>query len=197
MTAATPPALRRRRPPPAGRKTRRDDHESARGRDELPDERLRLEVVAAHEGSQADRAALSVLHHGLLRAGWIDGGADPARAADPGRRPDAVGDLQQGLHDARDPDGLLLPDSVDPGHARQLPDPDDDRRQGPGVPRINLLSWYIYFVGGRSRCGPSSPVAWTRAGRSTRRTAPSTATRKVIMAGLQASSSPAPNGFPS
>ena len=57
-----------------------------------------------------------------------------ARAADAGRRPGPARDLQQAVHHARRDDGLLLPDPVDPGDARQLPDPDDDRREGPGVP---------------------------------------------------------------
>ena len=34
-----------------------------------------------------------------------------------------------------------------PGRARQLPRPDHDRREGPGVPELNLLSWYIYMIG--------------------------------------------------
>ena len=42
--------------------------------------------------------------------------------------------LQQVLHDARRDHGVLLPDPVDSGGARQLPDPADDRREGPGVP---------------------------------------------------------------
>jgi heme/copper-type cytochrome/quinol oxidase subunit 1 len=37
-------------------------------------------------------------------------------------------------------------------------------------PRINLLSWYIYMVGGLFT-PRRSPAAWTRAGRSTRPTA--------------------------
>ena len=42
--------------------------------------------------------------------------------------------LQQVLHHARRDHGVLLPDPVDSGGARQLPDPADDRREGPGVP---------------------------------------------------------------
>ena len=42
-------------------------------------------------------------------------------------------DLQQDVHHARRGDGLLLPDPVDSRGARQLPHPDHDRGQGPGV----------------------------------------------------------------
>ena len=37
-----------------------------------------------------------------------------------------------------------------PGDARQLPHPDHDRREGPRVPALNLLSWYIYMHRRRS-----------------------------------------------
>jgi heme/copper-type cytochrome/quinol oxidase subunit 2 len=58
--------------------------------------------------------------------------------------------LQQVLHDARRDHGVLLPDPVDPGGARQLPDPAHDRREGPGLPALNLLSWYIYMTSAAS-----------------------------------------------
>ena len=60
--------------------------------------------------------------------------ADPAGAADAAGRPGQFRHLQQVLHHARDHHGVLLPDPVHPGHARQFPGPHDDRRQGPGVP---------------------------------------------------------------
>ena len=34
------------------------------------------------------------------------------------------------------------------GDPRKLPDPDHDRRQDLALPKINLLSWYLYVVGG-------------------------------------------------
>ena len=68
--------------------------------------------------------------------------------ADARRRPRVRRDLQQAVHDARRDDGLLLPDPVDPGGARQLPRAADDRREGPGVPAAEPASWYIYMLGG-------------------------------------------------
>ena len=85
---------------------------------------------------------------GLLRDRRRLRHAGPARAADAGRRPARVGDLQQDVHHARRGDGLLLPDPVDSRGAGQLPAPDHGRRQGPGLSAINLLSWYIYVLGG-------------------------------------------------
>ena len=91
-------------------------------------ERSRPEVVAADQGPQAHRAALPDLDHVLLLP------RRPVRRGDSPRADDAAGrsvrarDLQQALHDARRDHGLLLPDPVDPGGARQLPGPAHDRR---------------------------------------------------------------------
>ena len=49
---------------------------------------------------------------------------------------------------ARRDDGLLLPDPVDPGGAGQLPGADDDRGADLAFPRLNLLSWYLFMIGG-------------------------------------------------
>src|SRR2546430_12482360 len=113
-----------RRPPPAPAGT------PSRAARPLPERPVRREVVAADARPQADRAPLSRVDHVLFLPRGTLRAVDPARAPDAGRRPRAVADLQQALHDARRRDGVLLPDPVDPGGARQLPDPDDDR--GPG-----------------------------------------------------------------
>ncbi len=58
-------------------------------------------------------------------------------------------------------------------------------------PKLNLLSWYIYIIGGAGDArGPWSPAASTPAGRSTRRTAPSRRPRTSSRR-RSASSSPA------
>ena len=57
----------------------------------------------------------------------------PARAADAGRRSVDAGHVQQAVHAPRRDHDLLLPPSVDPGDARQLPAADHDRREGPRV----------------------------------------------------------------
>ena len=76
------------------------------------------------------------------------------------------------VHAARRDHGVLLPDPVDSGDARQLPDPADDWREGPGLSTdqssqsLYLLGrWRLYVyalvTGGVDTGGPS-----------TRRTAP-------------------------
>ena len=73
---------------------------------------------------------------------------------------------------ARRDHGVLLPDPVDSGGARQLPDPADDRREGPGVPAhqpaqpLHLLDRRHLHALRDDRAAASTP-----AGRSTRRTA--------------------------
>ena len=98
--------------------------------------------------------------------------AHPPGAADAGRRPRQQRDLQQVLHDARRDDGVLLPDPVDPGDARQLPGADDDRRQGPRLP-AHQPAELVHLHGRRPvrRRRAWSRAASTPAGRSTRRTA--------------------------
>ena len=81
-------------------------------------------------------------------------------------------DLQQAVHHARRGDGLLLPDPVDPGGARQLPDPDHDRREGPGVPAHQPAQLvHLHPRRRSSRWWRRSAAASTPAGRSTRPTA--------------------------
>ena len=101
---------------------------------QLPQRRLRPEVVAPDQGPQADRHPLPDLGHGLLRPRRPVRPADPPRAADARGRPDAAGHLQPDVHHARRHHGVLLPDPVDPGGARQLPRAADDRGQGPRLP---------------------------------------------------------------
>ena len=62
-------------------------------------------------------------------------------------------DLQQAVHHARRDHGLLLPDPGDPGGARELPGPADDRGAATWPSRGSTCSsWYIYIVGrGASR----------------------------------------------
>ena len=76
------------------------------------------------------------------------------------------GDLQQDVHHARRGDGLLLPDPVDPRDARQLPDPDHDRREGPGVPAdqpAELVHLRARRRSSRSsrRCSGGVDTGWT------------------------------------
>ena len=70
----------------------------------------------------------------MFAIGGVFATAHPPGADHAPGRPGAVGDLQQALHHARRGDGLLLPDPVHPGRARELPHPDHDRGQGPGLP---------------------------------------------------------------
>ncbi len=56
--------------------------------------------------------------------------------------------LQQAVHPARGDHGLVLPDPVDPQHARQLPAAADDRgaRTWPS-PSSTCCRWYVFMVG--------------------------------------------------
>ena len=65
---------------------------------------------------------------GLMASGVRLELATPAGRLRPGRH------LQQDVHAARRDHGVPLPDPVDSGHARELPDSADDWRQGSGVP---------------------------------------------------------------
>ena len=86
---------------------------------------------------------------------------------------------------ARRDHGVLLPDPVDSGGARQLPDPADDRREGPGVPAHQPAQLYIYLIGGIfTLVRDGHAAASTPAGRSTRRTARRRRTRNVIPTAL-------------
>ena len=99
--------------------------------------------------------------------------ADPPRAGDAGRRPGDRRDLQQAVHDARRDDGVLLPDPVDSGRARQLPRADHDRREGSRVSEAEPGELvHLHDRRRSSRSTRSSPAASTPAGRSTRRSAP-------------------------
>ena len=159
---------------------------------ELPERRLRRLVVAADDRPQADRASCT----------WSRSRSSSSSAAlaatlmrlelmTPAGRPGPARDLQQAVHAPRRDHGLLLPDPVDPGGAGQLPGPADDRRAGPGLPELNLLSWYLYMLGGAVRAvRRCSRAASTPAGRSTRPTAACTRNTHVHADGGRASSSP-------
>ena len=101
----------------------------------LPERRLRHQVVAADARPQAHRPALPRRDHGLLLHRRRVRRPDPAGARHAARRSGVRRDLQQAVHDARRDDGVLLPDPVDSGHARQLPRADHDRREGSRVSR--------------------------------------------------------------
>ncbi len=113
-----------------------------------------------------------------------------------GRSVDA-GPVQQALHAARRHDDLLLPDPVDSGDARQLPDADHVRREGPRVPAhqpaqlvpLRHRRASSTLGGGRSAAGS------TPAGRSTRPTARSASTDDRSPRRRSASSSPASRRF--
>jgi len=64
-----------------------------------------------------------------------------------------AGSVQPHVHDARRGDGFLLPDSLDSGGDGEFPDSADDRAKDLAFPKINLISWYIYVLGGLLRCG--------------------------------------------
>ena len=123
----------------------------------LPERIGWLAVLAPHDRPQADRAAVPALDHRVLLPRRILRAADPAGAADAGQRPDDAGRLQPRVHDARRHHGVLLPDPVDPGDARQLPAADHDRREGPGVPAdqpaqlVHLRRRRLFRAGGAHR----------------------------------------------
>src|SRR5438477_11361681 len=85
------------------------------------------EVVAADDGSQKDRFALSLLNHLLFSDRDRCRGADPHRTAYSARGHGGFGHIQQALYAARSVDGLVLSHSLDPGGAGEFRDPDDDR----------------------------------------------------------------------
>ena len=102
-------------------------------RTSLPEHHPRPQVVAVDEGPQADRDHVPGLDLGDVLPRRPLRRRRPARAGDAAGRLRHRRHLQQALHHARRDHGVLLPDPVDSGGARQLPDPADDRRQGPGV----------------------------------------------------------------
>ena len=175
--AIQPPASSNRAAPPPKEKRKVMSaavHEpgTAGAARQLPERHLRHPVVAPDAGPQADRAAVPGLDQRLLLPRRPLRAAHPAGAADAGRRPRAGGDVQQALHDARGHDDLLLPDPGDPGRARELLHPDDDRGQGPRVPEAEpSLLVHLRRRRASSRSGRSCTAASTRAGPSTRRTA--------------------------
>ena len=142
------------------------------GNRELPQRRPWHQVLAVDERPQAHRAPLPRVDHRLLRDGRVLRDVRPPGAADAGRRPAVERDLQQDVHHARRGDGLLLPDPVDSRGAGELPDPDHDRREGPGVPAhqpdqlVHLHPRRPVHDDRRRSAGASTP-----GGPSTRRTA--------------------------
>ena len=100
---------------------------------QLPERRVRSEELAAYLGPQEDRDPLSHLDHLLLFYRGYLRRHDPARTGNSRRRPTRVRRLQQDVHHAWHHHGLLLPRPLDTGHARQLSDTADDRRQRSGV----------------------------------------------------------------
>ena len=111
--------------------------------------------------------------------------ADPPRAADPRGGPVPAGHIQPAVHHARRGDGVLLPHPRDPGGAGQLPGADHDRGEGPRLPE-DQPGELVHLQPRRpcSPCGPSSTAASTPAGRSTRRSRPTTRTRYVVATAL-------------
>src|SRR5205085_6953480 len=94
---------------------------------------------------QAYRAALSGYDYRVLLYWRVLRAADPAGAADAGRRSGPGGHLQQTVHHAWAGDGFLFPDSIDSCSAREFSCPADDWGQGPGVPEdqpAELVSIY-------------------------------------------------------
>ena len=154
------------------RRDRRSRYRNHMEHRELPQRRPRHQVLAVDERPQAHRAALPRVDHRLLRDGRVLRDVHPPGAADAGRRPAVERDLQQDVHHARRGDGLLLPHPVDSRGARQLPHPDHDRREGPGVPAHQPAQ--LVHLHPRRRLhddGGAQRRRRHRAGRSTRRTA--------------------------
>ncbi len=148
-------------------------HERGPAARNLPERRAHGEVVAGDDGPQAHRHPLPGDDdlHALARGRLRPGAAD--RAPDAG--PDDHGRLhvQPHVHDARHRHGLAVHDPVHPDGVRQLPPSDHDRREGrrlsPPEPR------QLLHLPGRSHLGHRRACGWaaaTRAGPSTRRTAP-------------------------
>ena len=105
--------------------------------------------LAADRRPQAHRHPVPDLDHVLLLHRRGVRGADPAGAADAAAGPGGIGHLQQVLHHARHHHDLPVPGAFGAGDAGELPDPDHDRaRSDLAFPKINLLSWYLYVVGG-------------------------------------------------
>src|SRR6185503_4291119 len=94
---------------------------------------VRVEVVVVDQRSQAHCSALPCVDYVLLLYRRALRPDDSTRAADAARRSPAIDDLQQGLHSTRDQHDLFLPHSVVTRDAGELPDPNDDRREGSRV----------------------------------------------------------------
>src|SRR6185295_12589119 len=95
--------------------------------------------MAADEGSQAHRAALSRRGQFLFLYWQYLRNDDPPRTAHAAGRSDAVEYLQQDLHPTRDHHGVLLSDPVDPGDIGEFFDSDDDRCEGSRVPTHQFI----------------------------------------------------------
>ena len=89
--------------------------------------------LAADRRPQADRDAIPHFDHVLLLYWGRVRGPHPVGTADAATRPGRVRYVQQVLHHARHHHDLPVPGAVGPGDDRELPDPDHDRREGPGV----------------------------------------------------------------
>ena len=98
---------------------------------------------------------------------------DSNPSADPERLPGYARNLQQALHHARRGHDLFFPDPSIPAVLGNFLIPLMIGAKDLAFPKINLLSWYIYVVGGCFVSIRSAPAAWTPAGPSTRRSAAS------------------------
>ena len=129
--------------------------------EELPQRRLRLEVVAVYHRPQAHRSAVSVLHHRVLLRGRRVRRGHASESAVP-QWPVFEHDTYNKLFTMH---GIImvfffLVPSI-PATLGNFLIPIMIGARDLAFPRINLLSWYIYIVGGdlraRSRsCGAAS-----------------------------------------
>jgi len=103
--------------------------------------------VAPDRGPQAHRHVVSGHDHLLFLSGRNVRALIRLETAHPRRRSLPVGHLQQTVHHARREHGLLFPDTLGARGAGQLPDSDYDRAKDLALPKINLLSWYIFIAG--------------------------------------------------
>ena len=132
-------------------------HDAATGRPNYLNADHGAQVVAPDDRPQADRAPVPrARSRSSSRSAGSSRRSIRLELLTPAGRPAVEAETYNKLFThARRRHGLLLPDPVDPGGARELPHADHDRRARTSPSRkLNLLSWYIYMFGGAfTLCG--------------------------------------------